>query len=391
LNGTSLHSSGYIGSGVLIAVLDGGFLSADQIPSLLDLHNRKGIKYTYDFVRNEPYVYDFHTHGTAVMSILAGQIDNTIQGTAPGADFMLLRTEDVDSETATEEDFWIAGAEFADSAGADIISSSLGYYSFDDPSFNYTFSDLNGNTAFITRAADIAASKGILVVNSAGNERNNEWLRIISPSDGDSVVCAGAVDSDKIISVFSSAGPSADSRVKPDNVALGVGVIIQTSLTGTTRSNGTSFSCPMLSGMSACLMQAVPEATNKEIIDVLHSSADRYLFPDSLYGYGIPDMANALAILQDIHLKRPANQTIAGPNPTTGNVEIIFRQPPGKITLEIFTSSGVIIFKKEFSDYAGRNLTISALNNRQQGLYFIRLITGTGIYLHKIVKLAGND
>jgi len=391
LNGSSLHSSGYNGSGILIAVLDGGFLNADQIPSLLNMHGRKGIKYTYDFVGNNPFVYGYHLHGTAVLSVLAGQIDGYLQGTAPGADYLLLRTEDTESETAAEEDFWIAGAEFADSTGADIISSSLGYYNFDDPSSNYSFSDLDGNTTFITRAADIAASKGILVVSSAGNERNKEWLRIIAPSDGDSVIAAGAVGSDKIISSFSSAGPSADGRIKPDNVALGVSVIVQTSTTGIEKASGTSFACPVLSGMTACLMQAVPYAANSDIITALRSSADRYLFPDSLYGYGIPDMVNALSSLQDIYLKKPGNKSIAKPNPTTGNVEIIFKEPPGKITVELFTLSGKIIFRKDYMDFAGRNLVISALNNRQQGFYFIRLISGTGIYLHKIIKLPGND
>ncbi|MBN2861598.1 MAG: S8 family serine peptidase [Bacteroidales bacterium] len=391
LNGSSLHSSGYNGSGILIAVLDGGFLNADQISSLVNLRGRKGIKYTYDFVKNNPFVFDYHVHGTAVLSVLAGQIDGYLRGTAPGADYLLLRTEDTESETAAEEDFWIAGAEFADSTGADIISSSLGYYNFDDPSCNYTFSDLDGNTTFITRAADIAASKGILVVNSAGNERNKEWLRIIAPSDGDSVIAAGAVGSNEIISTFSSAGPSADGRIKPDNVALGVSVFVQTSTTGIEKASGTSFSCPVLSGMTACLMQAVPEAVNSDIITALRSSADRYLFPDSLYGYGIPDLVNALSTLQDIYLKKPLNKSIAKPNPTTGDVEIIFKEPPGKITVEIFTLSGKIIFRKDYKDFAGRNLVISALNKRQQGLYFIRLISGTDISLHKIIKLPGND
>jgi len=387
LKGNSLHSSGYNGKGILIAVLDGGFINADQIPSLANLHNRKGIIDTYDFVKNDSFVYSYNTHGTAVLSVLAGQIEGYIQGTAPGADFLLLRTEDTFSESAAEEDFWAAGAEFADSAGADIISSSLGYFNFDNPSLNYKYSDLDGNTIFVTRAADIAASKGILVVNSAGNERNKEWKHIIAPSDGDSVIAAGAVDGNRVIADFSSAGPSADRRIKPDNTALGVSVTIQTSVSEVQRGNGTSFSCPVLSGMTACLMQAVPDATNIEIINALHSSADRFLAPDSVYGYGIPDMVRTLVTLQNLHLKIPDTETIAGPNPTTGEIEVIFREPPEKIKIEIFTSSGVKIFNKNIDNYPGRSLRISALNNRQQGLYFLRLTTGTGSYLHKIIKL----
>ena len=387
LNGYALYNAGYTGSGVLIAVLDGGFLNADQISSLASLRNRKGIKAVYDFVDNDETVYTSHTHGTAVMSILAGRIPGVIQGTAPDADFMLFRTEDVATEYSVEEDFWAAGAEFADSAGADIISSSLGYYVFDDAPSSYKFSDMDGNTTFVTRAADVAASKGILVLSSAGNERNKIWQRIIAPTDGDSVVSVGAVDGYGMISTFSSAGPSYDRRIKPDNSAMGVSVTIQTTTAGVVRGNGTSFSCPVLSGMSACLVQAVPEATNTEIIEALHKAGDRYLVPDSLYGYGIPDMAKALEILQDDHLIIPVNELIVRPNPIKGEFEIVFKEPPGHMMLEIFASSGVSIFRKNFGDYAGRSLRINALAGREQGLYLVRLTTGTGTYFQKVIKL----
>ena len=328
VNGYPMHDSGYDGKNILIAILDGGFINADKISSLNGLRSRNGIKATYDFVKKNESVYNSSTHGTAVLSVLAGKIPGQIEGTAPGADFLLLKTEDVDSEFPCEEDFWAAGAEFADSSGADIISSSLGYFNFDDSTLNYKYSDLNGKTAFVTRAADIAASKGILVVNSAGNERNKDWKRIIFPSDGDSVLAVGAVDGNDIISDFSSAGPSADGRIKPDNVAMGVSVPVQISDNSIGRSSGTSFSCPVLSGMAACLLQAVPRALNNDIIQVLHSSADRYNSPDSLYGYGIPDIVLALTELQNLYIKIPEKGIIASPNPTTGTFEIIFPYSP---------------------------------------------------------------
>ena len=387
VNGYPLHNSDYDGKGILIAVLDGGFINADHISSLKALRNRNGIKATYDFVENNNFVYSLSTHGTAVLSVLAGKIPGSIEGTAPGADYLLLKTEDVESEFPCEEDFWAAGAEFADSAGADIISSSLGYYNFDDSTLNYKYSDLDGNSAFVTRAADIAASKGILVFNSAGNERNKEWKRIIFPSDGDSVVAVGAVDGNNNISAFSSAGPSADLRIKPDNVTMGVSVPIQIFPATFGRSNGTSFSCPVLSGMAACLMQAVPLALNTDVIEALHTSADKHNSPDSLYGYGIPDMVNALTKLQDIYVKVPDQETIAGPNPTTGNIEITFREPPSLLTIEIVSMTGKIIFRKDFPDYAGRTLRITELQHREQGVYFIRLIKGTDVNVYKIIKL----
>jgi serine protease AprX len=387
LNGQSLHYSGYDGTGILIAVLDGGFYKADLISSLNNLRTRGGIKGTRDFVSNSNYVYSYHNHGTAVLSVLAGIIDGVIEGTAPGADFWLLRTEDVLTEFPVEEDFWAAGAEFADSIGADIISSSLGYYSFDDPSMDYKFSDMDGNTTFVTRAADIAASKGIVVVNSAGNERTKPWLRIIAPSDGDSVIAAGAVDGSNAIAIFSSAGPSADSRIKPDNTTQGVSVVVQTLETTVSRANGTSFSCPVLSGMCACVMQAVPKAINTDIIEALHKNGDRYNSPDSLYGYGIPDMAGVVTTLQELLITNPEDATILGPNPFTENIEITFKEPPGTLRIMIFTASGQIVVSRTYQEYVGRTLIISDLQDKQQGMYFITLFTSNRTFTHKVIKL----
>lgn len=387
INGISIHESGFDGQNVLIAILDGGFTNADNITSLNGLRSRNGIKKTYDFVSNNKSVYNSSAHGTAVLSVLAGSIPGKIDGTAPGSDFLLLKTEDVESEFPCEEDFWAAGAEFADSSGADVISSSLGYFQFDDSTLNYKSSDLDGKTAFVTRAADVAASKGILVVNSAGNERNNAWHFILFPSDGDSVLAVGAVDGNNFISDFSSAGPSADGRIKPDNVAMGVDVPVQTSASSIGRSNGTSFSCPVLSGMAACLIQAVPRALNNDIIEVLHTSADRYNHPDSLYGYGIPDIVLALTKLQDLYVKIPDKGVIISPNPTTGNFEIIFRSPPETVTVEIISMTGKLIFRRDFANYAGRTIVMTELQHRAQGVYLLRIRDGSEIIVRKIIKL----
>jgi hypothetical protein len=387
LNGQALHNSGYDGSGILIAVLDAGFINADNISSLNDLRARGGIKGTKDIILNSNYVYDYHNHGTAVFSILAGKIPGIIEGTAPGADYWLIRTEDASSEFPVEEDFWAAGAEFADSIGADIISSSLGYYNFDDPTLNYKFSDFNGHTAFVTRAADFAVSKGILVVTSAGNERTNPWKRIIAPSDGDSVVAAGAVDGSNIISTFSSAGPSASGQIKPDNAAQGVNVTFQTSGTTVGVGSGTSFSCPVLSGMCACVMQAIPKALNTNIIEALHRNGDRYNSPDSLYGYGIPDMAGVFASLQDLYIVKPENETIIGPNPFTSDLEVTFKKAPGNLKIIISNSSGQTIAIRIFSEYISRTLKISDLQNQRQGMYFIKIITSNGTSSHKVIKI----
>jgi hypothetical protein len=387
VNGIPLQNSGYLGKGILIAVTDGGFYNADVIQALDHLHNRKGVVATYDFVERNEFVYGFHNHGTAVLSVLAGKIPGKIAGTAPGADYLLLRTEDTTAEYPAEEDYWVAAAEYADSAGADIISSSLGYYIFDNPAFNYKFSDLDGNTAFITRAADIAASKGILVVCSAGNERDNDWKRIIAPSDGDSVIAVGAVDRDRNIAPFSSAGPSADGRTKPDNVAMGVGVPVQIILNSVVKSNGTSFSCPVVSGMAACLMQAVPKAKNTDIINALHLSSDKFTLPDTLCGYGIPDVTRAVIILQDKYIEKPENETAAGPNPFISDLRITFRQVPDYLVLEIYTISGILVTKRDYSDFIGRELIISDTGFMDTGLYIVKLTTGKGTFIHKVIKM----
>lgn len=387
LNGYSLHNSGFDGSGILIAVLDGGFTNANTLSSLSKVRARNGIKGTYDFVSGSTFVYSYHNHGTAVLTVIGGEIPFYLQGTAPGADFWLLRTEDVSSEFPVEEDFWAAGAEFADSIGADIISSSLGYYNFDDPSMNYKYSDMDGNTTFVTQAADFAAAKGILVINSAGNERDKAWVKIIAPSDGDSVVAAGAVDGFSDISTFSSEGPSADGRVKPDNVTQGVSVSVQTNENSVSRANGTSFSCPVLSGMCACVMQSVPKATNTDIINSLHLNGDRAASPDSLFGYGIPDMVQVVSQLQELLVSKPESQSAAGPNPFTEDIEITFKQIPAFLILEIFTLSGRVAVRRDYGEYISRTLRITDLRNREQGIYFIRLITENGTFTHKVIKV----
>lgn len=387
LNGNALHDAGYIGKGIIIAVLDGGFYKSDLISSLNHLFARNGIKGTYDFVSGNTFVYGFHNHGTAVLSVLAGKSPGDIEGSAPGADYYLLRTEDTGSEYPVEEDFWTAGAEYADSAGADIISSSLGYFNFDDPSMNYKFSDMNGRSTFVTRAADIAASKGIIVITSAGNERTGYWQRIIAPSDGDSVICAGAVDGNDIISSFSSAGPSADRRVKPDNVAQGVSVPVQVLETTFSRANGTSFSCPLLSGICACVLQAVPETKNMDLVSALHESADRAANPDSLYGYGLPDMVKVIEKLENKYIKIPQDQAVIGPNPFTENLKVTFRESPGSIDLGIYTISGTAIVRRSYPEYISRTFDIGDLVNSSQGFYIIRLKTSEKTITFKVSKI----
>lgn len=292
-----LHNIGLRGSGMQVAVLDGGFLNYNTLPAF-DSINRKGqILSTWDFVSGNATVSDDHPHGMQCLSTIAANIPGQFIGKAPQAFFHLYRTEDVSSEFPIEEFNWVCGAERADSEGADLISSSLGYYDFDNPVFNYTYSQMDGKTTIAVKGADLAAKKGLLIFNSAGNEGAGSWRYIITPADGDSVVAVGAVNAAGAVAGFSSYGPSGDGRIKPELASVGWQAVVQSTSGTIGVANGTSFSCPNLAGLATCLWQGFQEFNNMKILDALKRSASRYSNPNDRIGYGIPDMRNAFAYL----------------------------------------------------------------------------------------------
>ena len=284
-----LHEAGFKGQGMTIAVIDAGFHNVDKIEAMKNIN----ILGTRDFVNPEADIYAESSHGMSVLSCMAMNQPNVMIGTAPEASYWLLRSEDEYSENLVEQDYWAAAIEFADSVGVDLVNTSLGYYSFDDPAKNYRYRDLNGHYALMSREAAKAADKGIVVVCSAGNSGSGSWKKITPPGYAENVITVGAVNKYGVLAPFSSVGNTADGRVKPDVVAVGLGSDVMGTDGNLRHANGTSFSSPIMCGMVACLWQACPELTAKEIIELVRRSGDRAVFPDNIYGYGIPDLWKA--------------------------------------------------------------------------------------------------
>lgn len=287
--GDSLHQAGFCGKGMTIAVIDGGFYNADVIKAL----EKVKIVGTKDFVNSSSDIYAENNHGMKVLSCMAVNKPYIMVGTAPEASYWLLRSEDTDTETLVEQDYWAAAIEFADSVGVDVVNTSLGYRAFDDPSGNYRYQDIDGKYSLMSRSANMAVEKGMVVVCSAGNEGNKTWKKITPPADAENVLATGAVDASQVNATFSSVGYTSDGRVKPDVMAMGLKSAVLGTDGTVTHANGTSFAAPTLCGLVACLWEACPQLTAKELIQTVRQSGDRYNIPDNIFGYGIPDVWSA--------------------------------------------------------------------------------------------------
>lgn len=297
----TMHDKGFHGEGMFIAVLDAGFPGANTA-SFFDhvfSEGRFDATTSYDFVSGGSNVFRQHTHGTNVWSIIGAYKKDQFIGGAYKAKFVLFVTEHQPTEYRVEEYNWLFAAERADSVGVDIISSSLGYREFDDATMDYSAAHLDGETAVITKAAEMAATKGIAVVVSAGNEGNNAPTTIGAPADAEHVLSIGAVTSSRIISSFSSIGPTADGRIKPDVAALGTGVSIISSAGTISSGSGTSFSCPLMSSFVAGLWQEFPDLTVSQLFDLVRSMGNQAASPNNFLGYGIPDYFNDPPVAND--------------------------------------------------------------------------------------------
>jgi serine protease AprX len=384
INGIPLHEAGYAGEGVWIGVFDGGFSLAQEDLSLQNLMTSDRVLGTKNFVDGNDDVYQRSTHGSSVLSTMAGFLEDSLIGTAPDASYLLCITEDVQVERRIEEANWAVAAEYADSVGIDVINTSLGYTLFDLEDENHSYEGLDGNSTLITRASNIAASKGMLVVNSAGNSGNSPWYYIGAPADGDKVLAIGAVRPDETIASFSSRGPRVDGAVKPNIVAQGQATVLSNLTDGIRTANGTSFSSPIIAGMSASLWQAVPQATAQELFDAIEQSAHLYQNPNDSMGYGIPDFEIALQELQEITSTRDfasgKNDLTIYPNPLTDGDMLNIKVPEdfgSLITLELYDITGKLVVNRRLQALAGW-AGLQSMPALDKGLYLVSVRSEKG-------------
>ena len=386
-----LHNEGYKGEGMIIAYLDAGFNNVDVLPVFAPLRNRNGILYTHDFVLGNDSVYEDAPHGAMCLSIVAGNMPGYYVGTAPEADFILLRTEEGAAENPIEEINWAAGAESADSMGADVITSSLGYSVFDTSVFNHTFQDMNGKTNPSSIAAHIASTRGMIVCNSAGNSGDDQsWRFITAPGDADGILTVGAIDSANNYAIFSGHGPTFDGRTKPDVVARGANTwVINSGTNGVMEGNGTSFSCPLIAGCVACLWQAHPEKNNLEIMDAVRLSASKYYTPDNNIGYGIPNFAYADLLLGGFNESSllSADSVFVYPTIFSDDIKINIKSKDlQQLTIKLFDLSGRLVSEDCTNVFSGFNSISIHPQNISGGIYFLKISSGEKCWFEKIVK-----
>lgn len=397
LKGDYLHQQSLTGENQIIAVIDGGFPNVNTLAAFQRIRDHNQILGGYNFSDRNSNFYTRDGHGTQVLSTIAGYIENEFVGTAPDAKFYLFITEIVESETVLEETLWVEAAEKADSLGVNVINTSLGYTTYDNENHSHSYEDMDGKRTFISRGAEIAASRGILLVNAVGNSGNDSWKYMGAPADAPSVIAVGAVNSIGNIASFSSYGPTFDGRIKPEILAQGANAVIINHVSGAiSSSNGTSFSSPIMAGLIACLNQnsafllkSYPTKKTNTIQNFnyylkksVFESADRYSNPTAQHGYGIPNFEVALnnytASLEDNIL---TNMKIS-PNPVKSSFNIQnLENSLGTYSLQIFNILGKKVFEKQ--TVSSENIDIAAL---KKGIYFLKIFNDASSRTIKILK-----
>lgn len=390
-----MHQEGYHGEGVIIAIMDGGFLGVNSAAPFQDIiSNRFNAAVSWDFTENTSNIFQYSEHGTSVLSVIgvdANVGSDQFRGGAYQASFQLFVTEDVGSEYRIEEYNWLFAAERADSAGVDIINTSLGYNTFDDGDMDYAKADMDGNTAVITRAAQTAASKGIFLVNSAGNSGTDlSWQIITAPADGRDVLAVGNVNLQGEKSATSSIGPTADQRIKPDVVALGTGVTVIRANGAIGSANGTSFSSPLTAGLIAGLRQKYPNRSTTDLLEAVRLSASKASSPDNFLGYGIPHYRAVVNYLDVTSVEPDQNQNLLiHPNPVRDTFTIGPKKPSQlQVTnVAIANARGQIVAVDNIVYDWPENTYSMNIGHLIPGVYFLTVRIGKKYETYKLVKI----
>ena len=386
-----LHRLGYKGEGVSLQLNDGGFQNADQIRHFQQHFEDNRVRGVRNIVQPEKSTFQDGNHGTGVWSCIAAYLPGELVGSAPACNFYLVQTEDNRTEYVIEEDNWVVALEFADSLGVDIVTSSLGYTTFDDTTYYRGYNSLDGKTSRASLAADIAVSKGMIVVNSAGNSGNKKWHYIGCPAEATHILAVGAIDSIGNKAPFSSFGPTYDGRVKPDGAAVGWQTYVGRENDKTVRGNGTSYSAPMFAGMVACLRQAFPNKTSIEIIDAVRKSGANYAVPDSALGYGITDFLKAYNLLLETDNKNLSFNfntfVITGKNEISFTVKT---KEDTEVTIHYLLREDGEVASKDFNLKAGENeisLPVAELSEkRKYDVIDLKISDGKTEYLYVLGK-----
>ncbi len=389
LTGKYMHNLGYRGKDMVIGILDAGFTNVNVNPAFDSLRLQGRLLGTKDIIDPLSNIYAQDTHGANVLSTMAGNLPGQFLGTAPDASFWLIRTEYAPTEYLVETDFWCSGIEFADSAGVDIVNSSLGYTTFDDPSMNFTYADMNGKVSRASMAASLAASKGIVVVNSAGNDGAKAWHYISSPADAEGIVTVGSVQSDGLSSSFSSYGPSADGRIKPEISSLGTAAAVVNSQGLPITGNGTSYASPIMAGMIACLLQErVADVSFFNISTVLQAvfqTGNLYASPTAQKGYGIPNFEQVLNNFITIESGQVQQYKDFQFFNNSLDKNILVRIKDASIiknaTIRIYSLTGMVVAKQLVS----QNEIVFNTNDLSPGIYAVCLSTDDKTFTQKVI------
>jgi subtilisin family serine protease len=378
INLRPLHLAGYTGTGITIAVIDTGFPTVDTGSAYARIRNNGQIKGGYNFVNKSSDIYNtnLYTHGSYCLGVIAGYIDGQYVGSAPDADFYLYASEDASVEIPEEMIYWAEAAEEADRKGVDVITTSLGYSKFDDIRYNMLYSDMNGTTSFIARAAQIAAEKGIFLVNAAGNEALSEWHYIVTPADNEKVFSIGAVTASGASSSFSSYGPNYAGVIKPDASARGTDTAMAFDNFATSGS-GTSFATPLAAGGIACLLQAVPNKPLEEIKNLLRENASLAPNTNPQMGFGILDFAETLNSTLSTTENSVKNNLKIYPNPVSNTFNISTTEKI--VSIELYDTLGRKILTL-------KNEKMNTIEKLSRGTYFVKVKTDKNEYIEKIIK-----